>query len=105
MGGPVTVTHREVDRYFMMLEEAAALVLQSAALGAKRCEDSADGHDESGCIYVLEMGEPVNIGRLARHQISYSRAGYAQSCWRPQSDRPTRARQGLKANVETYRGA
>ena len=69
MGGPVTVTHREVDRYFMMLEEAAALALQSAALGAKRCEDSADGHDESGCIYVLEMGEPVNIGRLARQLI------------------------------------
>ena len=56
MGGPVTVTHREVDRYFMMLEEAAALVLQSAALGAKRREASETGHDESGCIYVLEMG-------------------------------------------------
>jgi len=36
MGGPVTVTHREVDRYFMMLEEAAALVLQSAALSSAR---------------------------------------------------------------------
>ena len=69
MGGPVTVTHREVDRYFMMLEEAAALVLQSAALGAKRREASETGHDESGCIYVLEMGEPVNIGRLARQLI------------------------------------
>ncbi|MEP3655992.1 MAG: polysaccharide biosynthesis protein [Litorimonas sp.] len=69
MGGPVTVTHREVDRYFMMLEEAAALVLQSAALGAKRRENSDTGHDESGCIYVLEMGEPVNIGRLARQLI------------------------------------
>ncbi len=69
MGGPVTVTHREVDRYFMMLEEAAALVLQSAALGAKRREASESGHDASGCIYVLEMGEPVNIGRLARQLI------------------------------------
>ena len=69
MGGPVTVTHREVDRYFMMLEEASALVLQSAALGAKRREASEDGHDASACIYVLEMGEPVNIGRLARQLI------------------------------------
>ena len=69
MGGPVTVTHREVDRYFMMLEEAAALVLQSAALGAHRREASETGHDASGCIYVLEMGEPVNIGRLARQLI------------------------------------
>jgi len=69
MGGPVTVTHREVDRYFMMLEEAAALVLQSAALGAERREASETGHDASGCIYVLEMGEPVNIGRLARQLI------------------------------------
>ncbi len=69
MGGPVTVTHREVDRYFMMLEEAAALVLQSAALGAHRRETSETGHDASGCIYVLEMGEPVNIGRLARQLI------------------------------------
>lgn len=69
MGGPVTVTHQEVDRYFMMLEEAAALVLQSAALGSQRRESSKNGHDASGCIYVLEMGEPVNIGRLARQLI------------------------------------
>jgi len=69
MGGPVTVTHREVNRYFMMLEEAAALVLQSAALGSKRCAESDKGHDESGTIYVLEMGDPVNIGRLARQLI------------------------------------
>lgn len=69
MGGPVTVTHREVDRYFMMLEEASALVLQSAALGSHRRDASKTGHDVSGCIYVLEMGEPVNIGRLARQLI------------------------------------
>lgn len=69
MGGPVTVTHREVDRYFMMLEEAAALVLQSAALSSARRIATEKGHDDSGCIYVLEMGEPVNIGRLARQLI------------------------------------
>lgn len=69
MGGPVTVTHREVDRYFMMVEEASALVLQAAALGAKRREQIGGGHDASSCIYVLEMGEPVNIARLARQLI------------------------------------
>lgn len=69
MGGPVTVTHREVDRYFMMLEEASALVLQSAALSSARRTATEKGHDDSGCIYVLEMGEPVNIGRLARQLI------------------------------------
>ena len=69
MGGPVTVTHREVDRYFMMVEEASALVLQSAALGARRREQVNGGHDDTACIYVLEMGEPVNIARLARQLI------------------------------------
>lgn len=69
MGGPVTVTHREVDRYFMMVEEASALVLQSAALGAQRKMKIGGGHDASACIYVLEMGEPVNIARLARQLI------------------------------------
>jgi len=69
MGGPVTVTHREVERYFMMLEEAAALVLQSAALGAQRRAEYKAGEAEQGCTYVLEMGEPVNIGRLARQLI------------------------------------
>ncbi len=71
-GGPVTVTHREVDRYFMMVEEASALVLQAAALGgeqmrARRRDDAVP--KASGCIYVLEMGEPVNIARLARQLI------------------------------------
>lgn len=69
MGGPVTVTHREVNRFFMMVEEASALVLQSAALGAERRRSIGGGHDASGCIYVLEMGEPVNIARLARQLI------------------------------------
>lgn len=61
-GGPVTVTHADMDRYFMTVEEAAALVLQAAAIDA--VQENHDGH-----IYVLEMGEPVNIAQLARSLI------------------------------------
>ena len=61
-GGPVTVTDKEVTRYFMTKEEAASLVLQAAALnGGQRKEASA--------IYVLDMGEPVNITHLANQLI------------------------------------
>jgi len=65
-GGPVTVTHPKVTRYFMTTIEAAALVLQAAAL-----EDPAvrEHSDEQADIYVLEMGEPVNIAKLARQLI------------------------------------
>ncbi len=61
-GGPVTVTDKKVTRYFMTKEEAASLVLQAAALnGGQRKEVSA--------IYVLDMGEPVNITHLAKQLI------------------------------------
>jgi FlaA1/EpsC-like NDP-sugar epimerase len=56
-GGPVTVTHPEITRYFMTIPEAARLVIQAAALG------------ESGRVYVLDMGEPVRIVELARDMI------------------------------------
>ena len=56
-GGPVTVTHPEVIRYFMTIPEAARLVLQAAAIG------------ESGQVLVLDMGEPVKIVDLARTMI------------------------------------
>ena len=61
-GGPVTVTHPEIIRYFMTIPEAARLVLQAAAIG------------ESGQVLVLDMGEPVRIVDLARDTDPAGRA-------------------------------
>jgi FlaA1/EpsC-like NDP-sugar epimerase len=59
-GGPVTVTHPEVSRYFMSIPEAAQLVLQAGAMGT------------GGDVFVLDMGEPVRIVDLARRMIRLS---------------------------------
>jgi FlaA1/EpsC-like NDP-sugar epimerase len=63
-GGPVTVTHPEIIRYFMLIPEAAQLVLQAGLLAAREAE--------GGRVFVLDMGEPVRIVDLARDMIRLS---------------------------------
>lgn len=59
-GGPITVTHPDVTRYFMTIPEAAQLVLQAGAMG------------QGGDVFVLDMGEPVKIVELAKKMITLS---------------------------------
>jgi FlaA1/EpsC-like NDP-sugar epimerase len=59
-GGPVTVTHPDVTRYFMTIPEACQLIMQAAAVG------------QGGEIFVLDMGEPIRISYLAEQMIQLS---------------------------------
>jgi FlaA1/EpsC-like NDP-sugar epimerase len=59
-GGPITLTHLEVTRYFMTIPEAAQLVIQAGSMA------------QNGEVFVLDMGDPVKIADLARHMIELS---------------------------------
>jgi FlaA1/EpsC-like NDP-sugar epimerase len=59
-GGPVTLTHPEITRYFMTIPEAAQLVLQAGSMG------------KGGDVFVLDMGQPVKIADLAKRMIHLS---------------------------------
>jgi len=72
-GGPVTVTHPDIIRYFMLIPEAAQLVLQAGLMGGEgKAGETNDAYGNSGEIFVLDMGEPVRIIDLARDMIRLS---------------------------------
>lgn len=64
-GGPLTVTHPDINRYFMTIREAVELVLQASVLGMEQ-------DHQAGRIFVLDMGEPVRITHLAEQIIRLS---------------------------------
>jgi len=108
-GGPVTVTHPEVTRYFMSIPEACRLVLEAAVMG------------EGGEIYLFDMGKPVKIVDLARKMIKLSgfeperdimiqftglRDGeklYEELLHHTENSIPTHHHKILKARVQEYR--
>jgi O-antigen biosynthesis protein WbqV len=107
-GGPMTVTHPDMRRYFMTVREAVGLVLQASVVGATDVPwfaGSAGGADQppelrEGGIFVLDMGEPVKIVDLARRMIRL--AGL-----RPEEDveiRFTGLRPGEKLYEELFHG-
>ncbi|AOX19367.1 polysaccharide biosynthesis protein [Kozakia baliensis] len=101
-GGPLTVTHPEMTRYFMTVPEAVGLVLQASVRGTemRAATDDTDMRLRQGGIFVLDMGEPVKIIDLARQMIRL--AGL-----RPDEDIPIRMtglRPGEKLYEELFHG-
>jgi FlaA1/EpsC-like NDP-sugar epimerase len=66
-GGPLMITHPDMTRYFMLIEEAVQLVLQAAIMSEECCGD----HKRSLSTFVLEMGDPVSIVDLAQRMIDF----------------------------------
>ena len=87
-GGPITVTHAEVTRYFMTIPEAAQLVLQAGAMG------------QGGDVFVLDMGEPVKIMDLARRMVALSGLS-VRDANRPDGDIPITIT-GLRPGEKLY---
>ncbi|HJS85013.1 MAG TPA: nucleoside-diphosphate sugar epimerase/dehydratase [Acetobacteraceae bacterium] len=98
-GGPLTVTHPDMRRYFMTVREAVGLVLQASVVGTQAPPDPAASARDAG-IFVLDMGEPVKIVELARQMVRL--AGL-----RPDQDveiRFTGLRPGEKLYEELFHG-
>ena len=99
-GGPLTVTHPDMQRYFMTVREAVGLVLQASVVGTAARREGVLPAGSQGGIFVLDMGEPVKIVDLARQMIRI--AGY-----RPDRDveiRFTGLRPGEKLYEELFHG-
>ena len=78
-GGPLTVTHPDMERYFMTVREAVGLVLQATVVGTSEAwENLALPAAEQGGVFVLDMGEPVRIVDLARQMIRLAGRKVAQ---------------------------
>ena len=88
-GGPVTVTHPDIIRYFMTIPEAAQLVIQAGAMGA------------TGEVFVLDMGEPVRIVDLARRMIHLSGFSVCEMDSNPDGDIEIRF-SGLRPGEKLY---
>jgi FlaA1/EpsC-like NDP-sugar epimerase len=96
-GGPLTVTHPDMQRYFMTVREAVGLVLQASVVGAG---DAGLPSGEEGGIFVLDMGKPVKIVDLARQMIRL--AGLTPD--RDVEIRFTGLRPGEKLHEELFHG-
>jgi len=99
-GGPLTVTHPEMRRYFMTVEEAVGLVLDATVVGADPAGEVPPELAEGG-IFVLDMGEPVRILDLARRMIRLS----GREPGRQVAIRFTGLRPGEKLEEELFHGA
>ena len=99
-GGPLTVTHPDMRRYFMTVEEAVGLVLQATVVGADLAGEAPAELAEGG-IFVLDMGRPVRILDLARRMIRLS----GREPERDVAIRFTGLRPGEKLAEELFHGA
>ena len=91
-GGPVTITHSEMTRWFMTVEEASSLVLQAAAIGAEQRGQLPSGQ------FVLDMGEPVRIMELAESMIRMK----GKEPWRDVAIIETGLRPGERLHEELF---